>query len=197
VQQLSFLKKTKREHGGLHSVGQRRSRRPINIRQPVHIVLRSEQAHGTRSLFKNKAIALRVLNKFSKRFRIRVYEKAICGNHIHCLVKAQTRRELQNFLRVFAGQVAQEILREFPMSKQERHRSRGGTPSGTRKRSPHPKNQRTFWSLLVYSRIVSWGREYLTVKAYVLQNKLEALGVIEYKVRGARYLKRSEAGDSG
>jgi REP element-mobilizing transposase RayT len=180
MKQLSFFAKTRGEHGGTLALSKRRSRRPINIKNPVHLILRSDLAKGSRSLLKNKALVLRILQKFSRRFRIRVYEKAVCGNHIHLVVKADTHRDLQNFFRVFAGQVAQEILRDFPLQKHEEKAfvgpRRGGTPM-------HLKNQRTFWSLLLYSRIVGWGRDFQGVIAYVIQNTKEALGLVAYKKR--------------
>lgn len=185
MQQASFFptSKLRREHGGSLAIKKRRSRRAITIKQPVHLTLRSDLAQGTRSLIKNRDIVERVAQCYSKRFRIRIYEKAICGNHLHLLVRAQTRRELQYFFRVFAGQVAQEILLRYPLTLTEKQK-RGGTPNA------HPKNRRTFWEVLIYSRIVSWGREFRIVKAYVIQNTLEANGIIAYKMR------RSKANDS-
>jgi REP element-mobilizing transposase RayT len=185
MKQLSFLPKSKREHGGSLALGKRRARRPLNIKKPVHLVLRSDLAKGRRSLMSNQSAVLKVLNKFSRRFHIRIYEKAICGNHIHLLVKAHSRRQLQNFFRVLAGQVAQEILNKYPLQKHESKAFWGGTPTGRGKKGKvaHRKNQRTFWSLLLYTRIVSWGRDYFAVKAYVIQNTKEALGLIAYKPR--------------
>lgn len=187
MKQLSFLPKSKREHGGSLALGKRRARRPININKPVHLVLRSDLAKGRRSLMNNQNTVLKVLSKFSRRFHVRIYEKAICGNHIHLLIKAPSRKQLQNFFRVLAGQIAQEILNKYPLQKHETKAFWGGTPHrngrGTRGKVQHLKNQRTFWSLILYTRIVSWGRDYLTVKAYVIQNTKEALGLIAYQPR--------------
>jgi len=190
MKQLSFIPKVKREHGGTLALSKRRSRRPLDIKKSVHLVLRSDLAKGSRSLMRNQDVVLRVLQKFSRRFQIRIYEKAICGNHIHLLVKAKSRRDLQNFFRVLAGQIAQEILRRFPLQKHE-SKAFTGAPGGTpgtlalqgKRCEMHWKNQRTFWSLLLYSRIVRWGRDYQAVKAYVIQNTKEALGLIAYKER--------------
>ena len=172
-------------------MNKRRSRRPLNIRRPVHLTLRSDLAKGHRSLLKNQAIVRRVLQRFAKRFRIQVYEFAICGNHIHCLVKAHARRELQSFFRTLAGQIPQRILQVYPLLHHEHHHPRGGTPHRlSKRRSPHPKNRRVFWSLLLWSRIVSWGRDYQAVKAYVIQNTQEALEISAYKERAARPPKK-------
>lgn len=146
-------------------------RRPLDTKKAIHLVLRSDLAKGKRSLLRNKAMVLRILAIFAKRFNIRVYEVAVCGNHLHCLVKGRYRPQLQNFFRVFAGQVAQEILRLFPLQKNEEKAFRGGT---------HPKSEKSFWSYLAYTRLVRWGVDFRNVKAYVFRNTLEALRLIPY-----------------
>ena len=171
--------KAKFEHGGALALNSRKSRRPLNTKMPVHLVLRSDLAKDHRSLLKYKRLVLRILNRYAKKFQVRIYECAVCSNHLHCLVKAPSRQQLQNFFRVFSGQVAQEILRLFPLQKNEARAFRGGT---------HPKNQKSFWSLLAHTRLVSWGRDFLNVKSYVIQNTLEALGLIPYQKRPSRRL---------
>ncbi len=181
MKKISSLKKRRSEHGGSFSVLTRRSRRPLNSDNPVHLVLRSEIAFGARSLKRNRPIVLRTLFKFSKRFKVKVYEKAICSNHIHCVVKAPSRRAMQNFFRVFAGQIAQEILIAHPLTEMARERGdRGGTSAGE---NTHPKNRRSFWTLLAYTRIVRWGFDFRTVLKYVVRNTLETERIIPYKPR--------------
>lgn len=173
----------KLEHGGVLTLRKRKSKRTINIKKPLHLVLRSDKAKGQRSLLKNKELVLKILRIYSKKFAVRVYEVAVCGNHIHCLVKGFNRKQLQNFFRVFPGQVAQEILLRYPLKNDEEKAFQGGT---------HPKNQKSFWSLLLYTRVVSWGRDYLNAKSYVIRNELEALGKIAY----VRTTKRISSADS-
>ena len=108
-----------------------------------------------------------------KRFNIRVYETAIVANHIHLLIKGFSRNDIQNFFRVVGGHIAQEILRIYPLLECETL-SRGGA---------QPKKENKFWKSRIYSRVVTWGREYLTVRRYVVQNTLEALNLIAYKPR--------------
>jgi REP element-mobilizing transposase RayT len=169
-------KKRTTEHGGVLALTSRKVKRPLNIRKPVHLVLRSDLAKGKRSLFRNKRLVLSLLRRYSKMFGVRVYETAVCGNHIHCCVRGDDRVRLQHFFRVFAGQVAQEILRMYPLQKGEAKAFRGGT---------HPKSEKSFWSLLAYTRVVGWGRDFANVKAYIFKNTLETLGLITY-VRTAR-----------
>lgn len=120
----------------------------------------------------------KVITKAKKKFAIRVYETAIVSNHIHILIMGNTRQDLQNFFRVVAGHIAQELLRKFPVLPGERAK-RGGA-SGSREKD------NKFWQTRIYSRIVSWGREFFHVKDYVIRNALEALGLVPYKTRAKR-----------
>jgi len=183
MQQLSFLKPSKKEHGGAHSLGRRRSRRPMDTKKPLHITLRSDLAFGSRSLLRHRPLILRIVGKASRRFHVRVYKTAACRNHLHFLIRGHKRSDLQNFFRVVAGHIAQEILREFPLPAL----GRGGAPG--RAEDSHKgcsKNRRKFWALLLYSRVLTWGREFRTVVHYILQNTLEALYLVAYKPRRPR-----------
>lgn len=133
-----------------------------------------------------------VIRKAAKRFRISVYEKAICGTHIHLLVRGKSRFEIQNFFRVVAGHIAQNILKIYPVHPKEKPRRGGASKDVRRNTCKHPKNQRKFWAALIYTRMLSgWGREFRTVKNYILQNTLEALGIIPYQERKSRYIQLS------
>jgi REP element-mobilizing transposase RayT len=216
MKQLNLIKPTKKEHGGIHSFGRRRSRRPLTTKEPLHVTLRSDFARGSRSLLRHRPLINYVIQKASLRFDIRVYQKAICGNHIHLLIRGRNRTDIQNFFRVVAGHIAQRILKEFPLLASERDRglsggggalnfnvgtqaggalnlSRGsahGAQKDVAEKSEKPKgctkNRRKFWALLIYSRAVTWGREYKTVSNYIHKNILEALNIIAYTPRKRR-----------
>ena len=74
------------------------------------------------------------------------------GNHLHLLIKANTREGLQNFLKSFARQVAQVMV----------------------------GLNRKFWTNIVYSRIVEWGRDLKNVIVYIIRNFLEISKQIPY-----------------
>jgi REP element-mobilizing transposase RayT len=178
--QTSFLPPSRKEHGGALALNKRRSRRPLSTKAPIHVMLRSDFAKGPRSLLKHQFMIRAILRKASRLFQIKVYRVAICGNHLHFLVRGHHREDLQNFFRVLSGHVAQNILREFPVAEAER----GGAPQ----KRKHPKNQRKFWALLIYSRVLSgWGREFRVVAKYIEQNVLEALNLLPYQPRKSRF----------
>ena len=107
----------RKEHGGSLAVGRRRKARPLNIKQSYHITLKSVHAVGPRSLFRHKKLFLSLMKKNSVRFQVKIYEYAIQGNHLHLLVKAQSREGMQNFFRVLAGHSAQRILKDVPLTQ--------------------------------------------------------------------------------
>ena len=134
---------------------------------------------------KNSQLVRRITLKASKRFNVQVYEKAICGNHLHLLIRGKSKTGVQNFFRVLAGHIAQEILRQFPLTEKER----GGAP----KQTGCLKNRRKFWSLLLFSRVVGWGRDFTNVSSYVIQNTLESLNLIPYTARKQHRDKSSKS----
>ncbi len=182
MKQLHFIPEfnARKEHGGTFSLGKRRKQRPLSSKKPLHLVLRSDFAHGSRSLLRHRPLIEKILAKAKKRFAIRIYEMAIVSNHIHIVIKGRTRQNLQNFFRVAAGHIAQELLRQFPILQSEKAKQGGA--------SKNREKENKFWQTRIYSRIVSWGREYSSVKEYVVQNALEALGLISYKTRAKRSL---------
>ena len=180
MRQQSLFRNQTRAHGGSHSFKKRRSFRPLSTKQALHMTLRSQFAKGERSLLKHKNLINEVIQKASMHFDVKVYEKAICGNHIHLLIRGKSRPDLQNFFRVIAGHIAQKILQSFPITEFER-KAAGGAPKGCQ------KNRRKFWDLLVYTRLVSWGKEFKRVAKYIIQNTLETLNIIAYQKRSTRY----------
>jgi len=149
-------------HGGEHSVGKRKKQRPISVKKSMHLVMKSSRAKGSYSLraIHNKGKVEELVWRYARRFHIKIYRFTVNFNHIHFVLRAKRREHLQNFLRTTAGLIACHILK-----------AKKGTKRGK------------FWDLLVFSRIVEWGKAFRIVMAYVLQNELEASGEIPYKAR--------------
>lgn len=69
-----------------------------------------------------------------------------------------------------AGHIAQEILRELPIQDWEKPKS-GGAPRGrtnankTQKPIEAREIENKFWQTRVYTRVMSWGRDFLNVKS--------------------------------
>jgi hypothetical protein len=139
------------EHGGALARGRRKLERPVSTRRPMHVVLASERARGPWSLRRHERAVLGALRAMAHRFRVRVYDFANVGSHLHLLIRVRRRDVFQGFLRSFAGIVARRVTG-----------ARRGRPCGR------------FFTCLAWSRVVSWGRDYLLgMRHYVLRNRIE------------------------
>ncbi len=144
------------QHGGDLRKGKRKLMRPLDTKRAMHVVFRSTRATGALSMLarKNARKIDAIKARTAQATGVRVYAFANSGNHLHLLIRGRRREDLQNFLRIFGALVARAI-------------------TGARKGAATGK----FWSHLVYTRVVEWGRAFKTAKLYVIQNELEALGV--------------------
>ena len=95
---------------------------------------------------KHRGKILSMIYVYAGRFKVHVYRASNVGNHLHLLVKAQEKKQLQDFLRVLAGRVAITV-----------------------------KRVGKFWDDLVWSRLVNWGKDFFNVSRYVLANELESI----------------------
>ncbi len=154
------------QHGGSLGIGKRKIARPIATRRPMHLVFKAEGAKGKLSLLLPQNVKWIDFFKarFTRKFDVKVYEFANAGTHLHFLLRAKTREGFQSFLRAFAGLTALKV-------------------TGAGKDHPHGKR---FWTYLVYSRILFWGRAFKITQYYVILNRLEATGLIPYEPRKHR-----------
>src|SRR5882672_3578289 len=141
------------EHGGAVRRGRRKLERPVSVRRPMHVVLSSHRARGPWSLRKHAPAVQGALREMAQRFGIRIYDFANVGSHLHLLVRARRRDAFQAFLRSFAGIVARKV---------------------TSARRGRPLRGGRFWSALAWSRVVTWGADYMTVRHYIFRNQIEA-----------------------
>lgn len=146
------------EFGGDLLKGNPRGRRPAERGQALHITFRSEIAKGSMRLSNHEQKILAALQKMSRRFRVTIYNFANAGNHLHLLLRPpKDRAHLAAFLRAFPGLVAR-------------------IASGAQKGRP---GKGRFFQKRPWSRLVSFGRDYLTVFKYVRRNNLIAIGLLE------------------
>ena len=132
------------------------------MKQSYQLVLRARLP--VLRLKRNKAMISDLLFELSQKFKVKSYNNSLNSNHIHLLVRAETMKDYHDFVRVFAGQIAQKITAAV----------RG------------KKNKLSFWLKPAWRRIVYWGRDFLNLHQYIYQNQLETLGLIPYQTRKRR-----------
>jgi hypothetical protein len=152
--QIVLIRKIKSDYGGtLRTKRSGRYARPLSVHQSMHLVLRSTQATGERSL-RNKRNEKRVagiIRKFSEKFHVQVVSYANVGNHLHLQIKLGSRFAYKPFIRAIAGAIALTVGRD---------------PSAKR-----------FWDYRPFTRIVQGFQDHLNLQAYLSVNRLESVGV--------------------
>lgn len=136
--------------GASHAKTKRRFRPKLAL----HVVIRSSQAHGSRSFFRHNKALSHVLESQASRHCINVYAAANAGNHMHLLIQAPSRDHLSNFLRALTGRIAQLV-----------------------------DAAKGFWDARPFSRIVSWGRDFKNVARYIGINANESTGMSRESIR--------------
>jgi REP element-mobilizing transposase RayT len=161
ARQLALIPKDRVEHGGDVLEGRRKLSRPFSPRCSMHIVLRSTRARGHWSLLhrRNRSKIDRLVYTWARAKHVKVHRFANVGNHLHLLLRAESREALQQFLKTFAGLAARAV-------------------TGAKKGVRHGK----FWEKTAYSKLVPGGA-FRSVCAYLAKNKLEAIGFLGARLR--------------
>lgn len=158
MKQLKLLKNDRTEYGGdLLKTRKGRSRpRPIDTENTMHLVLRSSKAVGDWSFTKkrNKAKVQEIIDRFSKKYVVRILLVAIVGNHIHLQIKLANRFTFKPFIRAITSAIAMAI-------------------TGASRWNPLKIK---FWDCRPYTRIVIGYGAVLALKNYIQINQLEGLG---------------------
>ncbi|MGK5087576.1 hypothetical protein WDW86_08460 [Bdellovibrionota bacterium FG-2] len=180
---LSGLKsgKSAKEHGGEASAksGRRKTARPFDPGKPLHITMRSSMAVEDRSMLhpKRARIIKNIVYDAAQRQGIVVKRYVCVGNHLHVLIQTKARRmvlarpALRAFLREVGGLVARAVTgaeKGRPMKALLQKNSK----------MDKEKGKRRFWDSLAWSRIVTWGKDLLSVGKYFLKNEYDAIHVL-------------------
>jgi putative transposase len=162
-----------------------RGQRPLSTKDPLHLVLKVDRSRLRSKTLRSQKTSLlihKVVKKYAARFRVKVEQISIQGDHCHLLIRAPRRSYYLHFFRVVAGQVAQRLqaasLLAAPVTD---------TPGGAKSR---PGTQ--LWRLRPFSRVVRGFRAYQIVRAYIQLNEKEAQGTIPYQRLRLRGLSSSD-----
>ena len=200
-QQLSFFKSGERFFGGRLLHGRRRRQRPLSTKEPIHIVLRSSWAQGIFSflLIKNKKPIERLIESYAREHAIKVYGRAIVGNHFHLIIQIPSRKSYNRFIRVLSSRIASHVMRSQSFVNFQKlifNQNAGDPPPGAEEEQG--KGQ-AFWQFRPWTRVLRWGRDFQICRQYLTKNTLEALGFTVYKPRKNIYAKwfREKSAKSG
>jgi hypothetical protein len=147
--------------GGSLIKGNARVARPISVKRPMHLVMRSTLAKGERSLLRRSQTIEKLVHRLGRTKGVKVYRYANSGNHLHLVILPKSRNAYFAFIRAVSGLIPRLIL-------------------GVQRGKPLKLK---FWDTLPYTKIIEWGRQFKRAHWYVLQNRLEAEGFIAFTPR--------------
>lgn len=155
---------TEKEFGGTNLKGNARTQRPISLKRPMHLVMRSSLAVRELS-FLNPKRAKQIqkhVYELGEQKGVEVYCYANGGSHLQLIVRPHSRKAFNGFIRALSGLITRITL---------------GVERGK------PLNLK-FWDSKPFTRILEWGSEYERAKENVFRNSFEAPGFAAYKPRG-------------
>jgi hypothetical protein len=181
-----FKFSSKLSFGAHLQTGRRKSARPIDSKRALHVVMRSSQAVGCKSLKKFERRIGALIDHQATLHGVRVYARANAGNHLHLIIKVANRRLCRSFLRSVAGLIARLVTGRERGAARRRGRY-GETLAASAARSEALNaacDSDSFWDARPFSRVVAWGRDFAGLKNYLHLNRIEALGFSRNEGRG-------------
>ena len=172
-----------------------KTKRPIDSKLPIHIVLRSVK--GNLRLPKTFARVNAGFDRTCRKHGVTVYKYANVGNHIHALIKIPQRGRWNAFIRELTGRISQFVSAALVgnIKKSDSQKECGYQINrrieSARERPTKTRTLEKFWSQRPFTRIVrGWQKAFRIAKQYVELNRLEAEGFISRaQIKNLRDLK--------
>ncbi len=156
---FGFIGDYKKEFGGSLLSGKRKTARPLSLRQPIHLVLKSS---GSSCFVPGHRKMELLIKSHAKRYGIQLYEVSLNWSHIHLLVKLPSRDAYLAFIRTLTS------LLVSLLSKLKGRSLKG------------------LFDLRPFTKILSWGKQFKAVVAYHELNDLEGRGLLVRKKKTKR-----------
>jgi REP element-mobilizing transposase RayT len=157
-QNYERLKKNPLVYGGrLRNTRYGRSRpRPLSNRQSMHLILKSSKAKGAYCLRegdrgRNFHKIQRILDKFSRKYRVKIHRRANVGNHLHLHVELADLASYNPFIRAITAAIAMAVT----------------------KSSRWKKGRGKFWDLRPFTHLVATKLGFQRVNRYIKINQYE------------------------
>ncbi len=158
IPQLKLFNDEPKAYGGdlLKKRKGRRGPRPLDTKNSMHLVLRSNHARGHWSfrVGDNPRKIAKILKRFAQKYGVRILSVANAGNHLHLHIQLGHRYGYKPFIRATTAAIAMAIT---GMSRWK-------------------KLDLRFWDQRPYSRVVIGRHAWAHLTKYIRVNQLEGMG---------------------
>ena len=144
--------KSKKSFGGGLILRKRKTKRPLKVNQPLHLILKSNYKFVFNP--RNQSLIELIENQAAK-FEIKIDQLALNFSHIHFVIRFSLEDNYKKFIRSLTSLLALKIRKHYPEFE-------------------------NIFQLRPYTRVIEWGRDYKNVLRYSLKNIHEAYGVKMY-----------------
>jgi len=152
-----FVLKRRDPFGGMLQRGKRKEKRPLPLKAPLHIVLKSEVAKGKLSMKRRGRHIEKIIRKHAALNGVHLLDLSNDGSHLHLLARFASPSRYKVFIRSITGLIARVVLGV------ERGRSKG----------------LSFWAFRPFSRIVKWSNTSKARKASS-ESRLDLFALSKY-----------------
>jgi REP element-mobilizing transposase RayT len=159
-QSFDFLKVFKNEFGGSLLIGKRKTARPIAVKKPMHLILKTTKL----SPFNPTNYKLeKIIKQFALRYKITIYDYSLNWSHIHLTMKLPNRAAYFAFIKTVTAALISFLSKALK------------------------KDLKGLFDLRPYTKIITCKKQFENALGYMELNQQEALGLI---VRVKKVVKR-------
>jgi REP element-mobilizing transposase RayT len=150
--QMAFASNYKKEFGGSLLIGKRKTARPLAVKKPMHLILKTTKV----SPFNPTNYKLeKIIKRFADRYKITVYDYSLNWSHIHLTIKLPNRAAYFAFIKTVTAALISYLSRV----------------SG--------KNLKGLFDLRPFTKIITCKKQFENAIDYMILNQQEALGLIK------------------
>jgi len=162
--------------GGNTLIGRRKTKRPLAINKPIHLILRLNNSCSRLIFSPQYRKSMQILKKTAVDFNIKIYELAFNYSHLHLVIKLENTYDYAKFIRALTcrfAALARNVVSDTGAT--DRLRARPSPTAQTIKKAARTaKVKIPLFMGRPYTRIVTWGRNFKQLIQYIYKNHLES-----------------------
>jgi REP element-mobilizing transposase RayT len=148
---LGFLNDYKKEFGGSLLIGKRKTARPIVVKKPMHLILKTTKL----SPFNPTNYKLeKIIKQYALRYKITIYDYSLNWSHIHLTMKLPNRAAYFAFIKTVTAALISFLSKALK------------------------RDLKGLFNLRPYTKIITCKKQFENAIDYMELNQQEALGLI-------------------
>jgi hypothetical protein len=151
--------------GGNLLKGNPRKARSLSTKHPIHLVMKSSKVNRDRNLLKEARFYSNIARKLGLKHGIKIYSIRLENGQIQMILKIQSRRAYQRFIRAYSGMIVRLIF---------------GIQRGPALRSKNTDQRKIirFWDARPFTAIASWGPRFEKLKRFITSVSVIPVGFL-------------------